>query len=171
MGLISARLWLSLGLRGRLQPTVKPRGRGRPPKLKITRSIIEQAMEPRVDRRRTQGDTTWVVALVDKRKATLALEQRRSVSDREALAHLLYEGAPPDVRRSLEAALRQFQQKADTKHQQQRALTKAVELVEGDRLAWWVKRLSYHRTLTSRTASLAHRKTRRNTVSSARNAT
>ena len=154
MGLTSWELYFSLLQSGRLRPSLKPKLRGRPRKIQPAPPLlIAPPPATRPDRRRTHGDTTWIVDRVDKWKIKAAGEYRRSVSDREALAHLLYEEAPPSVRRELERALRGYRQQADTKHQQRRALPKAVEDVEGERLAWWVKRLTCSPRSKSRTTT------------------
>lgn len=122
----------------------RPVPRGRPPAIERLWAPPPAPPAPR-GRPRCAAPVAEIVALVDDRKRRLGLR-----TDVAALAQLLYEGAPPELRARMDARRREIEEwEADTPGARQRALGSAVEDLEGPRRRQWLKRISRARRATA----------------------
>lgn len=119
--------------RGAARLPAKPKRRGRPRKARATPSLL--LGRSRGAPRKHHVDDAWLIGLVDGWK-----KGRGPLANTQAIAELLFEGAPPEVRRRMDSCRARYYDQAETKHAQQDALRKAVVEIEGPRFDWWVKR-------------------------------
>jgi hypothetical protein len=121
----------------RLHTSVVPK-RGRSPQARLS-------APPRPRGRPKQSDVTddEILTLVEDWKRTHTPPGQRAMSDRRALAELLYDGARerPTIRRQIDRQLQWFLQEADSNAAVTHALGKAVASVKETRFGSWVKRL------------------------------
>jgi hypothetical protein len=140
----SLAFWVNVGvIGGRRRPFITKRPRGRPRKPKPT-LIGAPLARPRGAPRQHDVSDEWLVGIVTHQKAQAREQGRGDISDRRAIAELIFEAAATeavDIRRQIEASITTRESEAETEHARAQAFQRAVAEFEGERLTWWVQRL------------------------------
>ena len=118
---------------------ISPARRGRPRKGFLTGLRVR---EKKTRGRPPHPSRPGLQELVDAYKAQVEREEARAISDARAIVELLYQLAPPSVRKELDARLAHHLQRAETRYAERHALRRAVVDVEGDRFERFTKALS-----------------------------